>query len=211
MTKTVLVYGDSNTYGQTNWPILTQRRLPHEQRWTSILEALSGGDLRIIAEGLGGRTAGDIQSGDTMYRNGQQYFRAIYQSHFPVDIVVIALGANDMKLEYGCSAQQVLNNLQWYQKTLGSFDRHESEVVPRIFYMTPQDITEASADIHNVYLAGQKALREEVVDLMASDEEMNIIEINEVATSIDNLHWSPEGHRKVAEILWDKLQKGANL
>src|SRR5690606_1894047 len=52
--KTILAYGDSLTFGanpQTGGP-----RHAYEDRWPTVLEQGLGGKVRVIAEGLGGRT-----------------------------------------------------------------------------------------------------------------------------------------------------------
>ena len=51
--KTILCYGDSNTYGYNPE---TGFRYPYEQRWTSILQKNLGDSAIVIPEGLNGRT-----------------------------------------------------------------------------------------------------------------------------------------------------------
>ncbi|MGO8655946.1 arylesterase, partial [Rhizobium ruizarguesonis] len=51
MTKTVLCYGDSLTWG---YDAETIGRHDYKNRWPSVLQAALGGDARIIAEGLNG-------------------------------------------------------------------------------------------------------------------------------------------------------------
>lgn len=51
--KTILCYGDSNTYGLR--PDSNQR-YPREIRWTGLLQKSLGEDYYVIEEGLSGRT-----------------------------------------------------------------------------------------------------------------------------------------------------------
>ncbi len=51
--KTILCYGDSNTYGYNPE---NGFRYPYDLRWTSILEKNMEGRARVIPEGLNGRT-----------------------------------------------------------------------------------------------------------------------------------------------------------
>ncbi|MDD5075732.1 MAG: hypothetical protein PHS18_01455 [Sphaerochaetaceae bacterium] len=51
-TKTILCYGDSNTWGFNPYDI--QNRYQYEQRWTSILAKGLGPGYQVIPEGLNG-------------------------------------------------------------------------------------------------------------------------------------------------------------
>ena len=51
--KTILCYGDSNTWG---YDPTTEERYPLEARWTSVLARELGPDYLVIPEGLNGRT-----------------------------------------------------------------------------------------------------------------------------------------------------------
>ena len=50
--KSILCYGDSNTYGLKS-DLIT--RYPREVRWTGILQKMLGEEYYVIEEGLGGR------------------------------------------------------------------------------------------------------------------------------------------------------------
>ena len=67
--KTILCYGDSNTYGLKSD---LQTRYPREVRWTGILQKMLGEEYYVIEEGLGGRTTvWDDPVED--YKNGKKY------------------------------------------------------------------------------------------------------------------------------------------
>lgn len=51
--KSILCYGDSNTYGLRSDLV---SRYPRNVRWTGILQEKLGSEYYIIEEGLGGRT-----------------------------------------------------------------------------------------------------------------------------------------------------------
>ena len=56
--KVVLCYGDSNTHGYVPG---TGARYPFDIRWTGVLQKQLGFDVRVIEEGLCGRTTILIQ------------------------------------------------------------------------------------------------------------------------------------------------------
>ncbi len=94
MTKTVLCYGDSLTWG---YDADTIGRHAYKDRWPSALQAALGNDVRIIAEGLNGRTTAFDDHLADCDRNGARILPTILQSHAPLDLVILLLGTNDMK------------------------------------------------------------------------------------------------------------------
>ena len=91
--KTVVCFGDSNTWGYI--PGSEGERFPREVRWPTQLQRLLGDEWEVIAEGLNGRTA-TIERPDSEGRNGLPYLLPCLHSHAPVDVVVIFLGTNDV-------------------------------------------------------------------------------------------------------------------
>ncbi|QND20339.1 SGNH/GDSL hydrolase family protein [Rhizobium leguminosarum bv. viciae] len=94
MTKTVLCYGDSLTWG---YDAETIGRHDYKNRWPSVLQAALGSEARVIAEGLNGRTTAFDDHLADCDRNGARILPTILQTHAPLDLVVLLLGTNDMK------------------------------------------------------------------------------------------------------------------
>ncbi|WP_337270998.1 SGNH/GDSL hydrolase family protein [Oryzifoliimicrobium ureilyticus] len=94
MTKTILCYGDSLTWG---YDAVTIGRHPFEDRWPSVLQEALTGEARVIAEGLNGRTTAFDDHLADCDRNGARVLPTILQTHAPVDLVILLLGTNDMK------------------------------------------------------------------------------------------------------------------
>ncbi len=92
--KTILAFGDSLTWG---YDAATLGRHPLEVRWPSVLEAGLDGAARVIAEGLNGRTTAFDDWLADADRNGARVLPTILETHKPLDLVIIMLGANDMK------------------------------------------------------------------------------------------------------------------
>ena len=91
MTRTLVCFGDSNTWG---YDPETGDRLPREVRWPVRLGRALGEEWEVIAEGLNGRLA-TIESPIAEGRNGLPYLVPCLRSHMPVDLLVIYLGTND--------------------------------------------------------------------------------------------------------------------
>jgi lysophospholipase L1-like esterase len=101
--RTVLCYGDSNTYG---WDARTGGRFPRDIRWPGVLAAQLGDTWHVIEEGLGGRTT--VHDDPFLpHANGLTYLVPCLQSHAPLDVVVVFLGVNDLKPYFGLPAAAV--------------------------------------------------------------------------------------------------------
>jgi lysophospholipase L1-like esterase len=94
MTKTVLCYGDSLTWG---YSAETIGRHAYEDLWPSTLQAALGSGVRVISEGLNGRTTAFDDHLADCDRNGARVLPTILQTHAPLDLVILLLGSNDMK------------------------------------------------------------------------------------------------------------------
>ena len=101
--KTVLCYGDSNTWG---YEPASGDRFPEDVRWPGVLARELGSEFRVIEEGLNARTTVREDPVEE-YKNGKDYLRPCLESHRPLDLVIVALGVNDLKARFFASASDV--------------------------------------------------------------------------------------------------------
>ena len=94
--KRIICYGDSNTYGYLP---PTGGRFAEHERWIGILQELLGPEYKIIEEGLGGRTK-VLDEVLEDYLNGKKLIIPCIKTHYPVDLILIMLGTNDMKARF---------------------------------------------------------------------------------------------------------------
>jgi lysophospholipase L1-like esterase len=104
---TILCYGDSNTWG---YEPATGERFPEDVRWTGVLARQLGNDFRVIEEALNGRTTVRDDPVEE-YKNGKDYLRPCLESHAPLDLVIVALGVNDLKARFFASASDAADGV----------------------------------------------------------------------------------------------------
>lgn len=92
--KTILCYGDSLTWGYN--PEGPSRHALTD-RWPSVLQAALGGEALVIAEGLNGRTTAFDDHLGSADRNGARLLPTLLTTHSQIDLLILFLGANDMK------------------------------------------------------------------------------------------------------------------
>lgn len=98
MAATIVCYGDSLTWG---YDAVGPGRHSFEDRWPSVVQTTLGVRARVVAEGLNGRTTAfddHFAEGD---RNGARILPTVLATHAPIDILVLALGSNDLKRHTG--------------------------------------------------------------------------------------------------------------
>lgn len=136
MAKTILCYGDSNTYGYN--PV-DGSRYPLEIRWPGRLQDLLGGEYRIIEEGCNGRTTiyDDPLEG---WKNGLTYLRPCLNSHKPLDYMIMMLGSNDLKSSFQASAQEIAAGAERLVEEVYSFMQEKDCPVPQIILVSPPEI-----------------------------------------------------------------------
>lgn len=104
----IVAFGDSNTWG---YDPKSATRFAPDVRWTGVMQRELGADHRVIEEGLNGRTTvfDDPIEPD---RRGADYLPPCLRSHAPLDLVIIALGCNDMKKRFSASPGDIANGAE---------------------------------------------------------------------------------------------------
>ncbi|WP_294520635.1 GDSL-type esterase/lipase family protein, partial [uncultured Anaerovibrio sp.] len=93
----IMCYGDSNTWGFTQRPGV--KRWPSDVRWPGVLQKELGKEYTIIEEGL-------------LNFNGRPTLMPLIKSHIPLDVVVIMLGTNDIKVRFHKTPAEVTANVE---------------------------------------------------------------------------------------------------
>lgn len=135
--KTILAYGDSLTFGADpgGGP-----RHGYEHRWPTTLEKALGGQARVIAEGLGGRSTAYDDWTNGADRNGARILPTLLESHKPLDLVIIMLGTNDLKpFVAGSAAFAARGARRLIEMTRGHFAA-TGEAAPDIILVSPPQV-----------------------------------------------------------------------
>ena len=99
--KSILAFGDSLTWG---FVAGTWERHAFDIRWPNVLAAGLGGKVRVVEEGMNGRTTVFPDPTDAAERNGAVALPMLLTTHQPLDLVIIMLGTNDIKYANRCRA-----------------------------------------------------------------------------------------------------------
>ena len=195
MMKSILVYGDSNTWGQTS----KSRRYDYEKRWTSIVEEKLGGEFKVYSAGVSGRIAGSHHNVPKV-KCGKDAFEVVYRQAFPVDLVIIALGTNDIKNKYDLSADTIVEDLEWYSLQLADLQGYDvSRLEPKLLYLLPPNFDTDKFD-------GDESKRQQIIEQMNAKSYSTVVADN-TDMSEDGVHFSESGHFQFAQIVSKKIKE----
>jgi lysophospholipase L1-like esterase len=137
----IVVFGDSNTWGSDP---ATGGRFPRPQRWPSVLQRELGPDFEVIAEGLRGRTTVHDDPIEP-YRCGADALPPCLMSHAPADLVILALGCNDLKKRFSLSPFDIAEGAARLIFLARAYGEGPDARPPKILLVAPPPIAKLSA------------------------------------------------------------------
>lgn len=144
MTKhTVLCFGDSNTHGTQalRYP-LDMRRFGPDRRWPGVMAAALGNDWHIVEEGLPSRTTVHDDPVEGLHKNGVRMLPALLDSHRPIDLVIVMLGTNDLKMRYNVPAIDIAISAEQILRVINGSNSGPDQKPPRALLVAPVPIEE---------------------------------------------------------------------
>ncbi|MCI8575779.1 MAG: hypothetical protein HFI09_04845 [Bacilli bacterium] len=207
--KKILIFGDSNVWGDN---FLTGKRIDDDKQWPIILQKQLGNNYKIIQEGLPGRIAGNEEN-VKKYKNGKDAFISTFKTNAPVDLVIIALGTNDLQIKYNKSSQEIINDLLWYKKFLENCyldldDRKKffkNENLVKIIYILPINF-DYKKNAKNIFTIDSERKRQEIIKYFVANEKEKTVVLNEMPLFDDGIHLNYDGHQKMANIIQEVLE-----
>ena len=191
MTRVVLCFGDSNTYGSI--PGEMGGRYGPDVRWPGLLARELGDGWRVVEEGLPGRTT-VFDDPISPYRRGADYLPRCLASHAPLDVVVIFLGTNDLKSRFAVGAVDIAAGV-------GVLAQTALAVTPRVLIL---GLPRLGARLSPEFAGAEKKAAELPAHLaeQAAWLGVDLLDLGDVTYSpLDGIHLDVEGHAAVAPVV----------
>jgi len=197
MTRTVLCYGDSNTWGAATVARPDDRYGP-EERWPGVLRATLGPDWLVIEEGLNGRTTVSDDPIEGAERNGKTYLYPCLLTHRPLDVVVIMLGTNDLKARFNKSPWEIAAGMGVLVDMVMTSAVGRNGGMPRILVVSPPP-TRDKIPLHAEMFIGAQEKSKHLAGFyraMAEERGVDFLDAGKVIESSlhDGFHLDPECH-----------------
>lgn len=212
--KSILCYGDSNTFGHRP---TDGQRYPYGVRWTSLLAENLGKDFQVIEAGLNSRPT-VIDDEVEKYRNGLKYIDVVVEMNWPLDLVILMLGTNDMKVRYQAQAVDIAEGARSIVREIRRLHQEiRPDWMPQILLVSPllvgEKIRDGLSDCSEGF-GGERAywLSRELAPLyqqVAREEGCHFLDAGSVASAgtADALHLEEEGHRDLAAAMEAKVRE----
>ena len=139
MKKTVLCFGDSNTWGFI--PGGDCERYGADIRWPGVMHAaLGAGDYCVIEEAQNGRMSvwdDPYATAVGVSKNGAAHLPIVLESHKPLDLVIIMLGTNDLKDIMNHDARAIALAMGVLVDIVAESDAGPAKAAPQILVICP--------------------------------------------------------------------------
>ena len=209
MKKHILCFGDSNTYGCRP----SGGRYDESIRWPMRLQARLGEEYIVIEEGFGGRTTVFDDPVEGGYKSGAAYLPPCLMSHNPLDLVILMLGANDAKMRFNMTARTIAEGNMRLIRLIRLYGMDAHGAPPRVLLVAPPPIGENIMQTSYAQVFGEKAAA--VTRGLAAEYaryarlmRCDFLDAGQYAAASreDAIHMTAEGHERLADALYERIQ-----
>lgn len=211
MKKRIVCFGDSNTWGYI--PV-TGERYDETIRWpTRLQEKLGYQDYTVVEEGLTGRTTVFDDPFDPEL-NGLKTMPAVLRTAAPIDVLVFMLGTNDFQSHIPAGNPiSTARAVQYMLETALKLGLDRPGEKMKILLVSPIEISEDRLTFKDndvtdaTSIANSRALGK-CLRIVAEQMGLEFVDAAQYIKpgKVDGVHLDEEGHAKMAELIYEKLQ-----
>ena len=201
--KKIICYGDSNTFG---FNAKDGSIFDENTRWTSLLQKNLGSEYEVVNEGMYDRT-GFVNNPRGDLFSGPKHFSEMLSKTNNIDLLILAIGTNDLQSQYNISFDTIENGL----KNLISLAKAK---VKNIIIIPPVILDERilkgafSTQFDETGVEKSKKVGQ-IYRKIADKNGCLWFDINEFTTpsDYDGLHYDEKSHKLIAEKLAEFIKK----
>ncbi len=168
-----------------------------------------GDGYQVIEEGLNGRTTvwDDPIEG---YKNGVTYLIPCLETHRPLDLVIIMLGTNDLKVRFSVSAYDIANSAGVLVDIVQKSAAGPGGGAPQVLLLAPPPLAELSefAEMFEGAVAKSKRFGQHY-QRVAQEYRCAFLDTSEVIVSsdIDGIHLELSEHQKLGQAVAARVKQ----
>ncbi len=200
--KKILCYGDSNTFG---FNPLDGLRYDEQTRWSALLQANLGNDFKVIEEGANNRT-GFVNNKDGFLYSGSKHFPKLISKIKDIDILILAIGTNDLQFQYNLSFHKIKNGLENLIQTAKGKAK-------RIILIPPVKLSDCILDGYFKIQFDETSISKskkigKIYKKLAKIYNLEIFDFNDFTapSTHDGLHYDKKSHKIIAEKLAEYIK-----
>ena len=195
--KKVICYGDSNTFG---FNPKDGSRFDENTMWTAILQKNLGTEYEVINEGVCDRT-GFVNNPKGFLYSAQRHFPKMISKIDNIEILILAIGTNDLQFQYDISISRV-------EKGLKNLIKLANEKAKNIIIIPPVILNEKVLEGFFNYQFDDTSIVKSrkigrIYRQIADTNHCNYFDINKFTTpsDLDGLHYDEKSHKIIADKL----------
>jgi len=197
--RTVLCFGDSNTYGAV--PTLARvgrHRYAPDRRWPGIVRKQLGPGWHVVEEGHPSRTTLHDDPIEGVHKNGLRALPISLESHMPIDLVVLMLGTNDLKQRFSASPSDIADSVEVVAKAVLASEAGPGGAAPAVMIVAPPPMMEVGW-LAEMFVGGAAKSLELGTRLaeVATRCRTPFLDAGTIieSSSVDGIHLEAEAHR----------------
>ena len=203
--KTIVAFGDSNTWG---YDPAKGGRLAPDARWTGVMRKALGAGYAVIEEGLNGRTTvfdDPIEPG----RCGLDYLPPCLLSHAPLDLVILALGANDMKRRFSATPGDIAGGAERLIEAALLSRSGADGKWPKVLLVAPPPTAKLTG-FAEMFAGAEEKSRKLAPRYAALARTMGVAFLDAGSvihcSDLDGIHYEADQHEKLGEAMADAVR-----
>ena len=195
--KTILCFGDSNTYG---FNPKNGKRFDENTRWSGILKKSLNGKFNVIEAGCNNRTAfNDNPAGEdyTGYIAIKKYLTK------NTDILILSIGLNDLQKIYKSNTDDFNDGLKKIIDKARDINPNIEILLTSPSFINENILQSFFAELFDEDTISNSKKLQEIYKKVANKNNCKYINLEEITktSKYDGLHYDEEGHKKIAEAL----------
>ena len=198
-TRTVLCFGDSNTYGAI--PTLTRvgrHRYAPDRRWPGIMRRQLGSGWEVIEEGHPGRTTVHEDPVEGLHKSGIKALPVCLETHSPIDLVILMLGTNDLKYRFSVTPADIADSIQVLVRAVQRSDAGHGGAAPAVLIASPPPMLEI--DWFGEMFRGGAAKSQLLPPLIRDMARRSSVQVFDMAehvesSTVDGIHFEGDAHK----------------
>lgn len=208
--RTVLCFGDSNTHGTVALAHpMDRRRFPRDVRWPGVLATSLGAGWHVIEEGHPARTTVHPDPVEGLHKNGISVLPALLESHRPLDLVIVMLGTNDLKMRYSVPALDIALGVERLLLTVKGSDCGIDGAPPTVLLVSPVPIEEVGF-LGEIFAGGAEKSHQisKYIEAIADRHSAGFLDAGAHAAldPVDGVHLTAEGQMALGRAMADAVR-----
>lgn len=215
--KTLLCYGDSNTYGAI--PTLARvgrHRFAPDRRWPGVLRKQLGSGWDVIEEGLPSRTTVHDDPIEGVHKNGLRGLPISLDSHMPIDVTILMLGTNDLKHRFGLTPGDIADSVELLIRSVQRSEAGPGGSAPLVLAVAPPPMAEIDW-LGAMFLGGAEKSQRLPQLIGDAARRMGAAFLNSAdfieSSAVDGIHLDSDAHRalgiRIARIVRELIEPPA--